>query len=89
MDVGSENLLAMNIVDFRVRFAISYDNPSYTPGANIPKKKIAYVPPGVGFAVGKKIIVESPCIPMLREAEESRLCRLRSKTELSRTLIFQ
>ena len=55
-----ENLLAMNIVDFRVRFAISYDNPSYTPGANIPKKKIAYVPPGVGFAVGKKIIVQSP-----------------------------
>lgn len=55
-----ENLLAMNIVDFRVRFAISYDNPSYTPGANIPKKKIAFVPPGVGFAVGKKIMVEAP-----------------------------
>ena len=40
----------MNLVDFRVRFAISYDNPAYSPGANIPKKKIAFVPPGVAFA---------------------------------------
>lgn len=57
--LAPENLLVMNLVDFRVRFAVSYDNPSYVPDSDIPRKKIAFIPPGVPFAVGKKILVES------------------------------
>lgn len=57
--LSPENLLVMNVVDFRVRFAVLYDNPAYVPGSDLPEKRIAYIPPGVPFTVGQKIFVES------------------------------
>jgi len=56
--LSPENLLTMNIVDLRVTFAVMYDNPDAT-GADQPKYKVAYIPPGTPLAVGRYIYAES------------------------------
>ena len=53
--VAPENLLATNVVDFRVTFAVMYENISAV-SADDPKYKIGYIPPGVPFTVGPKIL---------------------------------
>lgn len=60
--LSPENLLSTNVVDFRITFGVYYPNPN--AGANIdePKYKIAYIPAGVPFTVGRRIITESAYI---------------------------
>lgn len=52
-----ENLLATNVVDFRITFAVMYENKNAaTP--DDPKYKIGYIPPGADFTVGPRILAE-------------------------------
>ena len=50
-----ENLLATNVVDFRITFAVMYENISATSPMS-PKYKVAYIPAGTPFTVGPKIL---------------------------------
>ncbi len=52
--LAPENLLVMNIVDFRITLGVFYKNPN--EGANEPLYKIAYIPPGTPVTVGPRII---------------------------------
>ncbi len=50
-----ENLLAQNVVDFRISFGVLYpDNSSDDPDA----KRLAIIPPGVAFTIGRKILFD-------------------------------
>ncbi len=53
--LSPENLLTMNLVDFRVTFTVRYPNTDATATHDAPPYKIAYIPPGVTFALGKKL----------------------------------
>lgn len=55
--LSPENLLAMNVVDFKVTLGVFYKNP--TGGINEPLYKIAYIPPGVPVTVGPRILTDS------------------------------
>ena len=55
--LAPENLLAMNVVDFRVTLGVFYKNPN--AGANEPVYKVAYIPPGTPVAVGPRIIADN------------------------------
>ncbi len=52
-----ENLLAANIVDFRITFAIMYENVNAS-SPDDPKYRIAYIPPGSDLTVGPRILAE-------------------------------
>ncbi len=52
--LAPENLLAMNIVDFRITLGVFYKNPNR--GLNEPLYKVAYIPPGTPVSVGPKIL---------------------------------
>ncbi len=58
--LSPENLLTMNLIDFRLTFAVTYPNPDageFAGGENVPKYKTAYIPAGVSFTVGDTITV--------------------------------
>ena len=55
--LAPENLLAMNVVDFRITLGVFYKNPN--SGLNEPLYKIAYIPPGTAVTVGPKILADS------------------------------
>lgn len=55
--LSPENLLVMNVVDFRVTFGVFYKNPN--KGINEPLYKIAYIPPGTPFTVGPRILTQN------------------------------
>lgn len=55
--LAPENLLAMNVVDFRITLGVFYKNPS--AGFNEPLYKVAYIPPGTPVTVGPKILTET------------------------------
>lgn len=51
-----ENLLAQNVVDFRISFGVLYpDTSSDQPDA----KRLAIIPPGVAFTAGRKILFDT------------------------------
>lgn len=52
--LAPENLLVMNIVDFRLTLGVFYKNPN--KGINEPEYKIAYIPPGTPVTIGPKIL---------------------------------
>ncbi len=56
--VSPGNLLSMNVVDFRVTFAVMYENPEYHGEEGESPYKIAYIPPGSAFTVGKMILAD-------------------------------
>ncbi len=68
--LSPENLLTMNLIDFRLTFAVTYPNPEageFQQGANVPKYKVAYIPPGVPFTVGDTISVSQDGIAEIYE----------------------
>ncbi len=52
--LAPENLLVMNVVDFRITLGVFYKNPNQGP--NEPVYKIAYIPPGTPVTVGPRIL---------------------------------
>ncbi len=52
--LAPENLLVMNLVDFRLTLGVFYKNPN--SGVNEPEYKIAYIPPGTPVTIGPKIL---------------------------------
>lgn len=56
--VSPENLIAMNMVDFRVTFGVLYPNPR-AGNFNEPDYDVAYIPPGEEFTVGRQILVDT------------------------------
>ena len=54
--IAPENLLVMNVVDFRVTFAVLYPNPE--AGYDQPKYKMGFIPPGEHITVGKYILAD-------------------------------
>ena len=52
-----ENLLAPNVVDFRITFAVMYKNKNRA-GPDDPIYRIAYVPPGSDLTVGPRILAD-------------------------------
>lgn len=52
-----ENLLAMNVVDFKITLGVFYKNPS--GGLNEPLYKVAYIPPGTPVTVGPRILANN------------------------------
>ncbi len=53
-----ENLLASNVVDMRLTFAVMYKNKHNHDDHNAPKYRVAYIPPGMGFTVGPRILAD-------------------------------
>ena len=53
-----ENLLASNVVDMRVTFAVMYKNKHNHDDENAPKYRVAYIPPGIPFTVGPRILTD-------------------------------
>lgn len=56
--VAPENLIAMNMIDFRITVGVLYPNPN-AGGYNEPDYEVAYIPPGMPFTVGRQIITDS------------------------------
>ncbi len=56
--LAPENLLSMNVVDFRVTFAVKYKDPNYKGGMNESPYKFACIPPGTPFTVGRFILAD-------------------------------
>ncbi len=52
-----ENLLATNIVDFRITFAVMYKNVNASSPSD-PKYRVAYIPPGSDLTVGPRILAD-------------------------------
>ena len=57
--LAPENLIVMNVVDFRVTFAVFYPNPDAGSNMDEPDYKTGYIAPGVPFVVGRKILTDS------------------------------
>lgn len=55
--LAPENLLVMNVVDFRVTLGIFYKNPN--GGINEPEYKVAFIPPGTPVAIGPRILASN------------------------------
>ncbi len=52
-----ENMLAANVVDFRITFAVMYENKS-AENSNASKYKVGYIPPGTKFTIGPRILAD-------------------------------
>ncbi len=54
--LAPENMLVMNVVDFRITFGVMYPNEEAEGDPEAEPYKLAYIPPGVGFTVGPRIL---------------------------------
>ena len=57
--VSPENMLAMNVVDFRMTFGVFYPNPDAVGNTEESTYDVAYIPPGMPFTIGRQIIVDN------------------------------
>ncbi len=55
--LAPENLLSMNVVDFRITFAVMYKNRRDV-GQDAPRYRVAYVPAGADLTVGPTILAD-------------------------------
>lgn len=53
--LAPENLLCSNVVDFRITFAVMYENTT-DKSQDAPKYKIAYIPAGTPLTIGPRIL---------------------------------